>query len=178
MRTVAHLSDLHFGRVDYAIAGGLIAKLFELRPDLVVVSGDLTQRAKGREFREAKAFLDRLPRPQLVVPGNHDVPLYNIMARWLTPLDLFRRYICEELEPLFVDAEIAVVGINSARSNTLKSGRINQAQVERACRKLNESGVRKNKYCGGSSSIPFTGGWRSGESHSPRPNGHGGICSR
>jgi 3',5'-cyclic AMP phosphodiesterase CpdA len=138
LRTVAHLSDLHFGRVDRAIVRGLIAKLHELNPDLVVVSGDLTQRAKDSEFRDARKFLDELPHPQLIVPGNHDVPLYDFLARWLTPFKKFRRYVCEDLEPVFADSEIVVVGINSARSNTFKNGRINRAQIERACQQLNE----------------------------------------
>jgi 3',5'-cyclic AMP phosphodiesterase CpdA len=136
LRIIAHLSDLHFGRVNQTIARGLIAKLREANPDLVVVSGDLTQRAKDSEFREARAFLAALPRPQIVVPGNHDLPLYNILARWLTPFSRFRRYICDDLEPFYADAEIVVVGINSARADTFKNGRINGEQVARSSLKM------------------------------------------
>src|SRR6185436_8035336 len=98
------------------------------KPDVVVVSGDLTQRARTHEFREARAFLDTLPQPQIVVPGNHDIPLYNIFSRFARPLDKYRHYITDELCPLYVDEEIVVLGINTARSLTIKGGRINKTQ--------------------------------------------------
>ena len=132
MRVVAHLSDLHFGRVDRAALEPLRRRLVELAPDLVVVSGDLTQRARARQFREARAFLDTLPRPQVVVPGNHDVPLYNVLARFLWPLAGYRRAIAAELEPSFADGEIAVLGLNTARSFVFKGGRVSEAQLARA----------------------------------------------
>ena len=137
MRTVVHLSDVHFGRVDYQLVEPLVKFVNELTPHVVVVSGDLTQRARAEQFREARAFLDRLPKPQVVVPGNHDVPLYNVLARFLTPLDNYRRYISDDLAPFYMDDEIAVAGINTARSLTFKGGRINEEQValirERMC---------------------------------------------
>ncbi len=129
MRTLVHLSDLHFGRTDARIIEPLIARVAAIRPDVVVVSGDLTQRARAREFEAARAFLDRLPVPQLVVPGNHDVPLYRVGERFLSPLGKYRRFITDELAPLFVDDEIAVLGVNTARSLTFKNGRINEAQI-------------------------------------------------
>src|SRR5882724_9222854 len=131
MRTLVHLSDLHFGRVDEQLIGPLIAAVTEANPDLVAVSGDLTQRARSHQFREARAFLDSLPQPQIVVPGNHDVPLHNPFSRFLQPLDKYRRFITDDLQPVYVDDEIAVVGISTARSLTIKGGRINEAQVER-----------------------------------------------
>ena len=82
MRTVLHLSDLHFGRVDDSLVEPLIAAARTLAPDLVVVSGDFTQRARRREYREARTFLKRLPEPQLVVPGNHDIPLWDVIRRF------------------------------------------------------------------------------------------------
>ena len=133
MRLIAHLSDLHFGRVDPAIPPALTAALAEARPHLVVVSGDLTQRARESEFRDARRFLAALPQPQIVVPGNHDVPLHNLLARWLTPLTRFRRHITGDLEPFYADAEMAVLGINTARANTFKNGRINAGQIVRSC---------------------------------------------
>ena len=131
MRTIVHLSDLHFGRVDQALIEPLIAAVNELRPDLVAVSGDLTQRARASQFREARAFLDALPSPQIVVPGNHDVPLYNIFARFARPLDNFREHITDDLAPFYADEEIAVLGINTARSLTIKDGRVNEKQIAR-----------------------------------------------
>ncbi|WP_437714785.1 metallophosphoesterase family protein [Sorangium sp. So ce448] len=130
MRTLVHLSDLHFGRVDKAILRPLIDGIGGLEPHVVVISGDLTQRAREAEFAEARAFLDALPSPQIVVPGNHDVPLYNLFDRFFRPLDRYRSHITDDLSPFHLDAEIAVLGINTARSLTIKDGRINARQVE------------------------------------------------
>ena len=129
MRTLVHLSDLHFGRVDHSLLDPLIKSVAALEPNLVAVSGDLTQRARSHEFREARAFLDLLPQPQIVVPGNHDVPLHNVFTRLLQPLAKYRRYISEDLHPFFADEEIAVMGVNTARSLTIKGGRINELQI-------------------------------------------------
>ncbi|WP_332877613.1 metallophosphoesterase family protein [Massilia sp. S19_KUP03_FR1] len=130
MRTLVHLSDLHFGRVDPELLEPLRVLVHQVAPDVVVVSGDLTQRAKSEEFEEARAFLDSLPGPQIVVPGNHDISLYNVLRRFLAPLDRYRRYITDDLSPVFIDNEIAVLGVNTARSLTFKDGRVNEEQVE------------------------------------------------
>jgi 3',5'-cyclic AMP phosphodiesterase CpdA len=136
MRTLVHLSDLHFGRVDQSLIEPLIDSVREIKPDLVAVSGDLTQRARSHEFREARAFLDRLPQPQIVVPGNHDVPLHNVFTRFIQPLEKYRRYVTKDLQPFFADNEIAVIGVNTARSLTIKGGRINDIQIARVREKL------------------------------------------
>jgi 3',5'-cyclic AMP phosphodiesterase CpdA len=133
MRTVVHLSDLHFGRHDRSVVTGLAAVIETARPDLIAISGDLTQRARTHEFEMAREFLRTVVPPIIVVPGNHDVPLYNLASRWLRPLDRYRRFISNDLQPSFLDNEIAVVGINTARSWTIKNGRINARQVRRAC---------------------------------------------
>ena len=129
MRTVIHLSDLHFGRVDASLLAPLREAVESAKPDLLVVSGDLTQRARRAQFAQAAAFLDTLPRPQLVVPGNHDVPLYDVARRFLAPLKRFRRKIEAEEFPYYEDAEIAAIGLNTARSLTFKGGRVNREQV-------------------------------------------------
>ena len=129
MRTIAHLSDLHFGRVDPELLDPLVAAVESASPDVVAISGDLTQRARRGQFIEAREFLKRLPGPQIVVPGNHDVPLYDVARRFLAPLRRFRRYITDDPAPFHRDDEIAVVGLNTARSLTFKGGRINQDQV-------------------------------------------------
>jgi len=125
LRTIAHISDLHFGRLNAATL-----------PALVVVSGYLTQRAKTGEFLAARRFLDTLQKPQIIVPGNHDVPLYDVVSRWLAPLKKYRQYISSDLTPFFADNEIAVLGINTARSLTIKNGRINTDQVAHSCARL------------------------------------------
>ena len=130
MRTLIHLSDLHFGRIDYTLLEPVIATVTELKPDVVVVSGDLTQRARSHQFKEAREFLDKLPSPQIIVPGNHDVPLHNIFARFLQPLDKYKEHITDNLLPFHADEEVAILGINTARSLTIKDGRINEEQIE------------------------------------------------
>ena len=132
MRTIVHLSDLHFGRIDPLLPEPLVESVEAVRPDLVAVSGALTQRARPEQFEQARALLDALPSPQIVVPGNHDVPLYNAYLRFFGGLRRFRRYITEDLAPKYADEEMAVIGLNSARSLAFKGGRINLGQVEDA----------------------------------------------
>ncbi|PYS81762.1 MAG: metallophosphatase [Acidobacteria bacterium] len=141
MRKIVHLSDLHFGRIDESVVGSLADAVRNLGPSLVVVSGDLTQRARAREFQEARAFLDSLPKPQVVVPGNHDVPLWDVPARFTRPLEKFRRYISDDTEPFYEDEEMAVAGVNTARSWTRKYGRVNERQVARLRERLCASGA-------------------------------------
>ncbi|MDN4040060.1 metallophosphoesterase [Massilia sp. YIM B02443] len=129
MRTLVHLSDLHFGRVDQALLEPLRELVERIAADVVVISGDLTQRAKEEEFEAARAFLDSLPGPQIIVPGNHDISLYNVFRRFVKPLDRYRRYITDDLDPVYIDDEIAVVGVNTARSLTIKDGRVSHEQV-------------------------------------------------
>jgi 3',5'-cyclic AMP phosphodiesterase CpdA len=131
MRTLVHISDLHFGRVNPAILAPLVGFINEVRPDLVAVSGDLTQRARTREYLAAREFLRSIPFRQIVVPGNHDVPLHNIFSRFVRSLDSYRSYISDDLQPFFADDEIAVAGVNTARALTWKDGRINRRQLRR-----------------------------------------------
>jgi 3',5'-cyclic AMP phosphodiesterase CpdA len=129
MRIIAHLSDLHFGALAPETVPAVREAVADAKPHLVVISGDLTQRARSHQFAEAKAFLDTLPKPQIVVPGNHDIPLWNVLARGLTPTQKYRRIISDDLEPTYIDDEIAVLGLNTARSLTIKGGRVNEHQA-------------------------------------------------
>ena len=139
-RRIAHISDLHFGRIDPEVVEGLARSLTAAAPDLVVVSGDLTQRARRSEFRAARAFLDRLPAPVLAVPGNHDLPSWNLLSRFFDPYRRYRRFIHAELEPCWSDEELAIVGIKSSRRLTRDlhwaMGRIGRRQLERALARL------------------------------------------
>ncbi|MBV8686469.1 MAG: metallophosphoesterase [Alphaproteobacteria bacterium] len=129
---IAHLSDIHFGAHDPAVVAGTEAWLAEQQPDLVIISGDFTQRARIEQFREARAYLERLRAAGfrlLVVPGNHDVPLYDVARRFAAPLRRYKHYISHELCPWFEDDHVAVLGINTARSLTIKSGRLNRDQM-------------------------------------------------
>src|SRR4029078_11492435 len=99
--TIVHLSDLHFGRVNPALVDPLLRIVRELKPDVVAIHGDLTQRARSYQFQQARSFLDGLPEPQIIVPGNHDIPLHNVFARFLEPPTKYKRYINENLTPAY-----------------------------------------------------------------------------
>ena len=134
MTTLAHISDVHFGREDPVLVKALIAALHKCMPDVIVISGDLTQRAKRRQFRAAQAFLAELPAvPRLVVPGNHDVSATNLFERVAHPLRRYRRFITPDLSPFVCAGEAAIAGINTVRLLSTKDGRINSTQVRRAC---------------------------------------------
>ena len=133
MATIAHLSDVHFGKHDPAIVEALERFLIARRPDLVVISGDFTQRARVEQYRQACRWIERLEAEGLsilAVPGNHDVPLYDIVRRFVRPLHRYRRFIDDDLCPWHENDELAVLGINTARSLTIKDGRINRDQME------------------------------------------------
>lgn len=132
MPRLVHLSDLHFGAHDERLVEAVERRVDVLGPDLVVISGDFTQRARTEQFREACKFLERLQdsgHEVLGVPGNHDVPLYDVLRRFLSPLARYRRFIDDNLCPFVELPGIAVLGVNTARSLTLKDGRINHDQV-------------------------------------------------
>jgi len=129
---IAHLSDVHFGAEDPLCVAGTVAWLQEQQPDLVVISGDFTQRARREQFEDASAWLNKLRADGhriLAIPGNHDVPLYDLARRFATPLRRYKRWISNDLCPWFEDEHVAVLGINTARSLTFKDGRINRDQM-------------------------------------------------
>ena len=140
MRRLAHLSDLHFGRINPAAVDGLVRSLEDARPDLIIISGDFTQAARTEEFIAARAFLDRLPAPTFAVPGNHDLPQWNPIERLLRPYGRYRRFIGEELEPFWSDAEVGIVGMKSPQRlphNLNRAvGRISERQLERVLARL------------------------------------------
>lgn len=132
MARIVHLSDLHFGAHDPRLVAAVEARIDEAMADLVVVSGDFTQRARTEQFKEACHFLTRLKdkgHEVVAVPGNHDVPLYDVLRRFLSPLTRYRRFIDDDLCPYHELRDAAVLGINTARSLTFKDGRINEEQV-------------------------------------------------
>jgi 3',5'-cyclic AMP phosphodiesterase CpdA len=112
---IAHITDLHFGAEDPTVVAALLEELNADPPDLVAISGDLTQGAHISEFRAARAFLDRLQAPSLAVPGNHDISPYNLPERFLDPYARWRRIISPETSPTWRNESVAVVGLNSAR---------------------------------------------------------------
>ena len=132
MPRIVHLSDLHFGAHDQRLVDAVERQVDELKADLVVISGDFTQRARTEQFKEACEFLERIRdggHEVIGVPGNHDVPLYDVVSRFGKPLEKFRRFICDDTEPFYEDEEMVVAGVNTARSLTRKHGRVNFRQV-------------------------------------------------
>ena len=133
MPRLIHLSDLHFGAHDERLVEAVATRIDEDKPDLVVASGDFTQRARTEQFQEACRFLGRLRdagHAVLAVPGNHDIPLYDVFRRFLSPLTRYKKYIDDTLCPSFEMPGVAVLGINTARSLTIKDGRINREQID------------------------------------------------
>jgi 3',5'-cyclic AMP phosphodiesterase CpdA len=128
MKRIIQLSDLHFGKTDVQVVDALIRTVNEIKPDVIAISGDLTQRAKREEFAQAKQFLQNLPFPQVIVPGNHDISLYNLWRRFFKPLERYNE-VATPANKQYIDSEIAVIGVNTARSLVFKGGRVNEEQI-------------------------------------------------
>jgi len=131
---ILHISDLHFGHHDPALAKGFSADINAQKPDLVVASGDFTQIGVKQEFEQARAFLDELDAPVFAVPGNHDVPAVNILRRFFNPYGLYRRYIAADLEPFLEVGGVALAGMRTSRRARLEwnwgHGTISRSQLE------------------------------------------------
>lgn len=140
MRRLSQISDLHFGATDPAVVEGLVAELNADRPDLVVVSGDLTMGARRSEYAQARAFLDRLAAPWIAVPGNHDISPYHLWQRFLRPFARYERFIAPETEPVFADGVVGIVCLNTVRSwapeRDWSQGRIGEGQIAAAAARL------------------------------------------
>jgi 3',5'-cyclic AMP phosphodiesterase CpdA len=131
IRRLVHLSDLHFGRIDQDLVDPLVRAVEAAEPDILAISGDFVQWAREHEFQQASEFVKRLPGHHILVPGNHDMPFLNPVRRVTDRLKLFRKYITDDREPFYIDDEIAVLGLNTARITHLRDGRIRSWQVER-----------------------------------------------
>lgn len=117
-----HISDLHFGFHEPEIVTTFLEEVHRIAPDLIFISGDITQRAKPSQFREAKQFISTLPCPVLTVPGNHDIPLYNIFRRSIWPFYAYKRYISRSLQVSFENETIRILGLSSVDSGKIKDG--------------------------------------------------------
>jgi 3',5'-cyclic AMP phosphodiesterase CpdA len=133
---IAHISDTHFGTERAEVVSALEAMLGSAGPDLIVLSGDITQRASAVQFTAARAFLDRLDAPVLAIPGNHDIPLFDIFARLMRPFGNYRRAFGDDLEPTFESADLLVLAVNTARAHRHKDGEVSPAQIERVAARL------------------------------------------
>lgn len=131
-KLIAHVSDAHFGAHDSTIAAALVTELNALAPTLIAFSGDFTQRGRVSQFQAARLWLEQLQSPWLAVPGNHDIPFFDFATRFMWPRDRYQFHITADLEPCFVDDELAVCGIDTTNTRTVKSGRVTHAQAARA----------------------------------------------
>lgn len=137
MTRIVHISDTHFGTEEVRVCTALRNDLLRLAPDLVVLTGDITQRARHAQFRAARAFLDSLaPIPLLALPGNHDLPLFDLLTRFTQPYRYYKRYICPTLAPVWQGREVAVLGVNSTRVLRHKHGALPAGMVREVARHL------------------------------------------
>ena len=133
MLTLVHVSDIHFGPPFLPEVGEALLEIVpRLEPDIIVASGDFTQRAKESQYAEARAFLDRFPpRPLIVVPGNHDVPLYRVAERIFSPYALYRKYISEELDSVHRQDGVVIAALNTTSPlRAIVNGRIRRSQLD------------------------------------------------
>lgn len=128
---IVHISDLHFGMHDPAIIEPFIEDLALLKPELIIISGDLTQRARTEQYQQLSVFLHRLTVPMLIVPGNHDIPLDNLFLRFSRPFKRFRTYVSSELEAHYENDEVNILGVNSATPYKVKDGLLSHKTLTR-----------------------------------------------
>ncbi|MCB1676167.1 MAG: metallophosphoesterase [Halioglobus sp.] len=134
-----HISDTHFGTVVEAVREALLRFARLQKPDIVLLSGDITQRARRGQFVSARHFIWQLACPVLAVPGNHDIPLFNLLARWLHPYGNYRAVLGEDLEPEFENDSLLLVGVNTTRAARHKNGEVSQQQIARVTRRLHRA---------------------------------------
>lgn len=146
--TLLHVSDLHFGPpFVHRVAEEVLRIAHDLKPNVVIVSGDLTQRARRDQFLAAREFLNRFPEvPMIVVPGNHDVPLWRLRERFTRPLALYQEIISKELNPVLRVGSTLIVGLDStAPRSAISNGRIHPWQLEYCERVFAEASDCENR---------------------------------
>ncbi len=141
MTRIVHLSDLHFGRDRPELLEPLIAHVNSLAPDLVLISGDFTQRARNHQFAAARVFMDRLDAQVLGVPGNHDTPLDNLYVRLMRPWVRFRRHISRDLEPCVMGKDYVIASLNTTDPLAWQRGKLRRSSIRRACAFLSSDGT-------------------------------------
>jgi 3',5'-cyclic AMP phosphodiesterase CpdA len=136
MSILLQISDPHFGTEQPEVVDALLKLAQQQRCDLVILSGDITQRARAKQFAAARAFVDRLGAPVVAIPGNHDIPLFNLWARWRHP---YARHIAafgNDLEPMHSSHDLLVVCVNTTRPYRHKNGEVSKQQIERVAAQL------------------------------------------
>lgn len=137
MTLLLQVSDPHFGTERPVVMAALEALWRERAPDLLLLTGDITQRARVPEFRAARAFIDRIaPRALLAIPGNHDIPLFDLWSRCLHPYRRFQRHFQPALDGEFRTADVQVVAVNTTRWYRHTDGELSVQQIERVAQRL------------------------------------------
>lgn len=139
MSVLLHLSDTHFGTERAQVIEALLALAARERPEVAVLSGDITQRARPAQFRAAKAFVERLGAPVLAVPGNHDIALFDLWARAARPYARYASAFGADLEPVHASRDLLVVGVNTTRAWRHKEGEVSPLQIERVAALLRKA---------------------------------------
>lgn len=116
MTRIALIADLHFGSVPPQLAIQLTRDLALIQPDLIIVAGDLTMRSTRSEFADAKTWLTGLGAPLLMLPGNHDLPVWSIFERFTNPFARYSRASGSKLMPVFEDSQSYILGLNTTAS--------------------------------------------------------------
>ena len=136
MSVLLQISDTHFGTEQPQVVEALVALAAHQRPDMMVLSGDITQRARPDQFRAAKAFVERLGAPVLAIPGNHDIALFDLWARLTRPYARYAAAFGTELEPVHASQDLLVLGVNTTRPWRHKNGEVSTAQIDRVAKLL------------------------------------------
>lgn len=136
MSVLLQISDTHFGTEQPVVVEALVALALQQQPDIVVLSGDITQRARPAQFRQAREFVDRLKAPVVAIPGNHDIPLMDIAARLFRPYARYALAFGNTLEPVFICSDMLVVCVNTTRAYRHKNGEVSQTQIDRVAQLL------------------------------------------
>ncbi len=144
MTVLLQISDTHFGTEQPPVVEALVRFAREQAPDLVVLSGDITQRARRKQFRAARAFVDRLGVAALLaIPGNHDIPLFNVAARLFYPYANYSREFGIELEPVFESDQLLVITLNTTRFYRHTDGEVSNEQIKRVATRLEQAAPTK-----------------------------------
>jgi 3',5'-cyclic AMP phosphodiesterase CpdA len=134
---ILQISDPHFGTERAAVVNALSLLVKKKKPDIAIWSGDITQRARHAQFTAAREFADKLAIPQLLaIPGNHDIPLFNLAARIFFPYASYKRAFGNDLEPIFESEELLILCLNTTRPWRHKNGEVSKRQIDRVTNKV------------------------------------------
>ncbi len=145
MTTVLHISDTHFGTEQAPVVAALLALHAQQRPDVVIASGDITQRARPSQFLAAQDFFRKLDTPKVIIPGNHDIPLFNIALRVFAPYRNYARAFGSNLQPDFVSNDLLILGLNTTRPHRHIDGEVSAQQIDYVCERLSNAQAQQLK---------------------------------